>query len=59
MLFDLGPVLTLLVQDTHGAGPVSLVISTIDLFGGQAQAHEHWLRRFEHDAGSKVGSCWS
>jgi hypothetical protein len=26
------------------------------LLGGQAQAHEHWLRRLKHDAGSKVGS---
>lgn len=56
MLFHLGSVLALLVEDTHGAGPVSLVVSAIDLLGGQAQAHEHWLRRLKHDAGSKVGS---
>ena len=45
-----------LVPGTHGAGAVSLVVSAIDLLGGQAQAttRQHWLCRFEHDGGIYV-----
>lgn len=32
----------------HGSGAVSLVVSAIDLFRGQAQSRHHRLRGLEH-----------
>lgn len=52
VLFRIRYVSASFVEVTHGASSVSLVVATIDLFGGQAQARHHWLCGLEHYDGS-------
>lgn len=54
VLCQIRPVCASLVEVTHGAGPVSLVVAAIDLLGGQAQTHHHWLRGLEHYGDSSI-----